>query len=310
MHVGAYASRPVAFAPFDDGDTALAGLRRSALVDAALADGAPLNGHAGSPVKKWKDEHGSLCCWAAEAPAAGPAVEGCLVWETDRDTDHVACVGRFLEDRVDSGAWGKAAVGKDRALRAKLPEGTHAVCVRLEPGERRLLLGASLALPSGRHYSWCYPSVRWTSCCLECGLPVMSGKLDNKEYCGTYYTIEAEDNKGRGGKVHKECYTAFKAARVEKCLHCSHPVMEIDVDGQHFDGVYYTIKPGTYKQETGGKVHQECYTAFRIEHGEKCAHCGKAVMEGVIGGKHFSGTYYTEKGKKIHEECWSAFKPH
>ena len=63
--------------------------------------------------------------------------------------------------------------------------------------------------------------------CLHCKLAVMAGKINERVFNGRFYTIDkGELNSKKAGKVHMECFKSFKAARVDKCLHCSLPVME------------------------------------------------------------------------------------
>ena len=134
---------------------------------------------------------------------------------------------------------------------------------------------------------------------------------DGTEFSGMHYTIDKGDNgRDEEGKVHSECYTKFKAARADKCLHCSHPCMKIDIGGRHFSGTFYTVQAGKYNQDTGGKVHEECWDGFRKAHADKCAHCGRAVIQATFDdGFCSSGSFYTVDAGKVHAECWPDFHP-
>ena len=300
VHLSAYASRPVAFAPFKEGDAALRALRRSALVAAALTDGDPLNGvdPAKTPVRKWQDEHGSLMLWAVEAPA-DKALEGVLVFDNDPARDLVVCTKRFLEREQDVTPADLLAL--EASLSAKLPSGSDVVAVRLAPGERRLLLSAAPSVPdSAMMCSWRYPTVRFTKCCLHCGLPVMGAKIAGKFYSGQFHTIEMMGSPL--GEVHSECYHAYKGIvqqelskhekkHAKKCLHCGKAVLKGLIDGRFFSGSAFSLKKGRQGSKFDGIVHEECWDGWAIAHGTKCLHCSLPAREGKqfeVDGRTFS----------------------
>ena len=125
-----------------------------------------------------------------------------------------------------------------------------------------------------------------------------------------YQTRGIKNGRKENGLVHLECFPAFKAGRADKCLHCGHPVMEIEVAGRKFGGAFYTITAEAAAANYAGKVppgqvHSECHYAFRKEKTPKCAVCGDPVTEMVTqDGRDFTGKFHTVAGgKRVHEEC-------
>ena len=76
-----------------------------------------------------------------------------------------------------------------------------------------------------------------------------------------------------------------------------------------------------------GEVHSECFIAYKgiaqqevskhaRKSAEKCLHCGKAVLEGLIDGRFYSGSAYgLKKGRQgskktgmVHMECWDGWQ--
>ena len=76
-----------------------------------------------------------------------------------------------------------------------------------------------------------------------------------------YQTRDIKNGRKENGLVHIECFPAFKAERADKCLHCGHPVMEIEIGGRKFGGVFFTITAeaaaANYEglPAAGGQVH-------------------------------------------------------
>ena len=89
---------------------------------------------------------------------------------------------------------------------------------------------------------------------------------------------------------------AFNLATAEACGFCAQPV-GVKIEGK-FEGAFH--------RTDDGKVHAECYDAYRLAKAPKCFLCLEPVTS--VGGK-FSGRSYNIEGQgKLHSECYDRYQ--
>ena len=114
--------------------------------------------------------------------------------------------------------------------------------------------------------------------CVECGGPIM--KIDGN-FTGRFHTVSE-------GKVHSECWHAFKMKSAPECLHCNRAVMKWD---GKFSGQFYPVGER--------KVHVECWADYKRSQGDVCKLCEEVLLEGHV---------FVEGVGKFHESCFATYQ--
>ena len=132
--------------------------------------------------------------------------------------------------------------------------------------------------------------LRWW--CRKCECKTFKGTFERSTVCVC----------GHGEMYHREStdtplHHLFVPMRVSDCIQCGGPIMKME---GNYTGKFHTAEDGK------GKVHSECWHAFKEKDAEKCLHCKRAVMKWD---GEFSGQYFPVGGAKVHTEVsWRAVR--
>ena len=125
--------------------------------------------------------------------------------------------------------------------------------------------------------------LRWW--CRKCECKTYKGTFERSTVCVC----------GHGEMYHREStdtalHHLFVPVRVSDCIQCGGPIMKME---GNYSGKFHTAEDGK------GKVHSECWHAFKEKDAAQCLHCKRAVMKWD---GEFSGQYFPVGGAKVHTE--------